>query len=52
MRGLWPLGLVLEVSKGRDGLVRSCRVRVNASVKVDFEAVFVRAARPVNISCI
>ncbi|XP_052778064.1 uncharacterized protein LOC128215419 [Mya arenaria] len=33
-RGCWPLGLVNEVSKGRDGLVRSCRVRVNGSVKV------------------
>ena len=26
-RGHWPLGLVVEVSKGRDGLVRSCRVK-------------------------
>ena len=33
-RGHWPLGLVQEVSKGRDGLVRSCRVRVNGTVKV------------------
>jgi len=33
-RGHWPLGLVVEVSKGRDGLVRSCRVRVNGTEKV------------------
>lgn len=33
-RGQWPLGLVLEVSKGRDGLVRSCKVKVNGSIKV------------------
>ncbi|XP_014677289.1 PREDICTED: uncharacterized protein LOC106817151 [Priapulus caudatus] len=26
-RGLWPLGLVIEVNKGRDGLVRSAKVR-------------------------
>ena len=34
IRGHWPLGLVLEVSKGRDGLVRSCRVKVNGIEKV------------------
>ncbi|XP_053395609.1 uncharacterized protein LOC128555863 [Mercenaria mercenaria] len=33
-RGRWPLGRVLEVSKGRDGLERSCRVRVNGSEKI------------------
>ncbi|XP_053377557.1 uncharacterized protein LOC123564742 [Mercenaria mercenaria] len=33
-RGRWPLGRVLEVSKGRDGLVRSCRVRVNGLEKI------------------
>jgi len=33
-RGKWPLGLVLEVTEGRDGLVRSCRVRVNGTEKV------------------
>jgi len=33
-RGHWPLGLVVEVSKGRDGLVRSCRVRVSGKEKV------------------
>ena len=26
-RGLWPLGLVMNVSEGRDGLVRSARVK-------------------------
>lgn len=33
-RGHWPLGRVLEVSEGRDGLVRSCRVKVNGTEKV------------------
>ena len=33
-RGHWPLGLIQEVSKGRDGLVRSCKVRVNGTVKI------------------
>jgi len=33
-KGHWPLGLVLEVSRGRDGLVRSCKVRVNGTTKV------------------
>lgn len=40
-RGKWPLGIVLEVNKGRDGLVRSCKVRVNGSVKV----------RPITMIC-
>ena len=31
-RGLWPLGLVLETSVGRDGLVRSVRLRTKCSV--------------------
>ena len=33
-RGQWPLGLVTEVIQGRDGLVRSCKVRFGGSVKV------------------
>jgi len=41
-RGKWPLGLVLEVNKGRDGLVRSCKVRVNGSVKL----------RPITMLCV
>jgi hypothetical protein len=40
-RGKWPLGIVLDVNKGRDGLVRSCKVRVNGSVKV----------RPITMLC-
>ena len=26
-RSLWPLGLVIQVNLGRDGLVRSCRLK-------------------------
>lgn len=33
-RGHWPLGRILEVKSGRDGLVRSCRVMVNGTEKV------------------
>ena len=33
-RGQWPLALVTEVHSGRDGLVRSCDVRVGSSNKV------------------
>ena len=33
-RGQWPLGRVLEVNTGRDGLVRSCKVIVNGTEKV------------------
>ncbi len=33
-RGQWPLGRIIKVSKGRDGLVRSCRVSVNGTEKV------------------
>ena len=40
-RGKWPLGIVLEVNKGRDGLVRSCKVNVGDSVKV----------RPITMLC-
>ena len=31
-RGLWPLGLIQEVSVGRDGLVRSARLKTVTSV--------------------
>ena len=31
-RGQWPLGRVVEVSKGRDGLVRSLKVRTHTSL--------------------
>ena len=30
-RGLWPLGRVVSVNEGRDGLVRSARVKTKAS---------------------
>ena len=30
-RGAWPLGLVVDVKEGRDGLVRSARVRTKCS---------------------
>ncbi len=30
-RGFWPLGRVLDVNKGRDGLVRSARVKTASS---------------------
>jgi hypothetical protein len=30
-RGQWPLGLVTEVNTGRDGNIRSCRVRTSKS---------------------
>ncbi|KAH3790844.1 hypothetical protein DPMN_169055 [Dreissena polymorpha] len=33
-RGHWPLGDVQEVSNGRHGLVRTCKVRVNGTEKV------------------
>ena len=33
-RGNWPLGVVLEVNEGRDGLVRSAKVKVGSSIKV------------------
>ena len=33
-RGSWPLGLVQEVNVGRDGLVRSARVRTKSSIFV------------------
>ena len=33
-RGQWPLGRVLEVKKGRDDLVRSCKVLVKGTEKV------------------
>lgn len=33
-RGQWPLGIVTDVKLGRDGLVRSVRVRVGHSTKV------------------
>jgi len=33
-RRLWPLGLVLEATKGRDGLVRSVRVRTRSTTLV------------------
>ena len=33
-RGLWPLGLIIGVHFGRDGLVRSVRVRTNATTLV------------------
>ena len=33
-RAQWPLGLVVEVNKGRDNLVRSCKVRVGTTVYV------------------
>lgn len=32
-RGEWPLGLVCEVNCGRDGLVRSARVKVAKVIK-------------------
>ena len=31
-RNLWPLGIVLEVTEGRDGLVRSVRIRTQSTV--------------------
>ena len=33
-RGNWPLGVILEVNEGRDGLVRSAKVKVGSSTKV------------------
>ena len=33
-RGLWPLGIIVEVMNGRDGLVRSVRVRTSATTLV------------------
>jgi transposase InsO family protein len=33
-RGLWPLALVLDVNEGRDGLVRSVKVRTKSNVFV------------------
>ena len=33
-RGAWPLGLVLETNVGRDGLVRSARLKTKTSVLV------------------
>ena len=31
-RGSWPLGLVQEVNVGRDGLVRSARVKTKTTI--------------------
>ncbi len=33
-RNLWPLGIVLDVSVGRDGLVRSARIKTMSSEMV------------------
>ena len=33
-RGLWPLGLILEVHEGRDGHVRSARIKTRLTVMV------------------
>ena len=33
-RNLWPLGIVLEVTEGRDGLVRSVRIRTQSTVLI------------------
>jgi hypothetical protein len=33
-RGLWPLGVIIEVVHGRDDLVRSARIRTATSVLV------------------
>ena len=33
-RGNWPLGLVCDVNIGRDGFVRSARVKVQNTIKV------------------
>ena len=33
-RGQWPLGRVLEVTQGRDGLVRSCKVETRGKILV------------------
>lgn len=33
-RGAWPLGLVLETTSGRDGLVRSAKLRTKSTVLV------------------
>ena len=33
-RGAWPLGLVLETKQGRDGLVRSAKLKTKTSVLV------------------
>ena len=31
-RYLWPLGIVLEVTEGRDGLVRSVRIKTQSTI--------------------
>ena len=41
-RGDWPLGRIIEVNRGRDGLVRSARVKTMKSILV----------RPVNKLCL
>ena len=30
-RGEWPLGIVIEINKGQDGLVRSCKLKTRLS---------------------